>query len=144
MGILEDLVEEMGILEDPAPNEQETIQLNSAAKAKEFLNQAISTINEESTYGYPRKISDTLLSGVTYRIITGYKKTNGNFVNDVLVLRNITNDETAAVYSCQMLKKLYGGKIENLTPALLKLLSKTDIYYAGKLENGSYNFIIKM
>ena len=54
------------------------------------------------------------------------------------------NDETVAVYSCHMLKKLYGGKIENLTPVLLKLLSKTNICYVGKIENGSYNFIIKM
>ena len=136
-GILEDLVQEFM---PPSP----TFELNSTSKAKEFLNQAISTIIEEMKHGYPRKISDALLSGASYRIIAGYKKTNGNFVNDVLVLRNVTNDETVAVYSCHMLKKLYGGKIENLTPALLKLLSKTDIYYAGKLENGSYNFIIKM
>ena len=119
-GILEDLVQEFM---PPSP----TFELNSTSIAKEFLNQAISTINEESTYGYPRKISDALLSGASYRIIAGYKKTNGNFVNDVLVLRNVTNDETVAVYSCHMLKKLYGGKIENLTPVLLKLLSKTNI-----------------
>ena len=136
-GILEDLVQEFM---PPSP----TFELNSTSIAKEFLNQAISTINEESTYGYPRKISDALLSGASYRIIAGYKKTNGNFVNDVLVLRNVTNDETVAVYSCHMLKKLYGGKIENLTPVLLKLLSKTNICYVGKIENGSYNFIIKM
>ena len=95
-------------------------------------------------YGFPRKISDTLHSGVTYRIIADYKKTNGRFVNYILVLRNITNDKTVAVYSFHMLKKLYGGEIENLTPVLLKALSKVHICYVGKIENGSYNFIIKM
>ena len=135
---LEELIQEF------IPNEEETLQLDSVSKAKEFLNQNILSITEEMNYGYPRKISDALLSGATYRIIAGYKKTNGNLVNDVIVLRNITNGETATVYSCRILKKLYGGKIENLTPVLLEELSKVNICYVGKIENGSYNFIIKM
>ena len=135
---LEELIQEF------IPNEEESLQLDSVSKAKEFLNQTILSITEEMNYGYPRKISDALLSGATYRIIAGYKKTNGNLVNDVIVLRNITNGETATVYSCRILKKLYGGKIENLTPVLLEELSKVNICYVGKIENGSYNFIIKM
>ena len=135
---LEELIQEF------IPNEEESLQLDSVSKAKEFLNQNILSITEEMNYGYPRKISDALLSGATYRIIAGYKKTNGNLVNDVIVLRNITNGETATVYSCRILKKLYGGKIENLTPVLLEELSKVNICYVGKIENGSYNFIIKM
>ena len=135
---LEELIQEF------IPNEEESLQLDSVSKAKEFLNQNILSITEEMNYGYPRKISDALLSGATYRIIAGYKKTNGNLVNDVIVLRNITNGETATVYSCRILKKLYGGRIENLTPVLLEELSKVNICYVGKIENGSYNFIIKM
>ena len=138
----------IGKINEEEPSDYDTFHSNNGnnnnVEAKEFLNQAISSITEEMNYGFPRKISDALHSGVTYRIIAGYKKTNGNLVNDVIVLRNITNGETATVYSCHILKKLYGGKIENLTPVLLKELSKVHICYVGKIENGSYNFIIKM
>ena len=104
----------------------------------------VSSIIGEMNYGYPRKISDTLLNDATYRMIAGYKKIDGNLASDVVVLRNIANDEDVAVYSCPMLKKLYGGKIENLTPVLKKALFKVHICYVGQIENGSYNFIFKM
>ena len=76
----------IGKINEEEPSDYDTFHSNNGnnnnVEAKEFLNQAISSITEEMNYGFPRKISDALHSGVTYRIIAGYKKTNGNLVND--------------------------------------------------------------